>query len=206
MEFGEMKPGDDPAGELPAARAGSREALGQVLEACRGYLLVLAQQELDPHLRAKGGASDLVQETLADAVGAFADFHGTSTEELRRWLRRILLNNLVSFARRYRDADKRQVSREVALQTGSSSADVKGAIPADPLSPSGEAIKREQAEAIQKAMERLPDDYRQVILLRYQEEHSFEDIGRLMNLTPNAARKLWLRAIKRLRQESEGSS
>jgi RNA polymerase sigma-70 factor (ECF subfamily) len=200
-----MRPGDDLAGWLPAARAGSREALGQALEACRGYLLLLAQRELDPHLRAKGGASDLVQETLADAVGAFAHFHGTSPEELRRWLRRMLLNNLISFARRY-DADKRQLNREVALETGESSADLKGTVPADVLSPSGEAMEHEQAEAIQRALERLPDDYRRVILLRYQEDRSFDDIGRLMNLTPNAARKLWLRAIKRLRQESEGSS
>jgi RNA polymerase sigma-70 factor (ECF subfamily) len=51
----------DAAQWLPAARAGSREALGEVLEACRGYLLLLAQEELDPALQAKGGASDLVQ-------------------------------------------------------------------------------------------------------------------------------------------------
>src|SRR5262249_45736682 len=36
-------------------------------EAYRGYLLVLAQRELDPDLRAKGGASDLVQETFLEA-------------------------------------------------------------------------------------------------------------------------------------------
>jgi hypothetical protein len=36
---------------LPDARAGSSEALGQVLEACRGYLLVIAEQELEPALQ-----------------------------------------------------------------------------------------------------------------------------------------------------------
>src|SRR5262245_26207367 len=65
---------------LPAARAGSSEALGQVLEACRGYLLLIAGQELEPALRAKGGASDLVQQTFLEAQRDFAGFHGTTHE------------------------------------------------------------------------------------------------------------------------------
>jgi RNA polymerase sigma-70 factor (ECF subfamily) len=201
-----MKPGNDLAGWLPAARAGSSEALGQVLEACRGYLLLVAQRELDPHLQAKGGASDLVQETLVDAVRAFAHFHGESADDLRRWLRRLLLNNMISLARRYRAAGKRQLDREVPLETGNSAGEREGGVVADQPSPSGQAIANEQAEAIQRALDRLPEDYRLVILLRYQEEHTFDDIGRLMDLTPNAARKLWLRAIKRLQQETEGLS
>jgi hypothetical protein len=42
------------ARRLVTARAGSPDALGQALEACCGYLLMIAQQELDPELRAKG--------------------------------------------------------------------------------------------------------------------------------------------------------
>ena len=54
-------------GLLVAARRGSREALGNALEACRRYLLAIASRELDPDLRGKGGASDLVQETFLEA-------------------------------------------------------------------------------------------------------------------------------------------
>ena len=63
---------------LPAAQAGSREALGQVLEACRAYLLLIAREELDPALQAKGGASDLVQQTFLEAQRDFARFQGDS--------------------------------------------------------------------------------------------------------------------------------
>src|SRR5262245_40328741 len=52
---------------LAMARAGEGEALGRVLDSCRGYLLMIARQELDAGLQAKGGASDLVQETFVDA-------------------------------------------------------------------------------------------------------------------------------------------
>jgi RNA polymerase sigma-70 factor (ECF subfamily) len=189
---------------LAAARAGSREALGQVLEACRGYLLLLARRELDPDLQAKGGASDLVQETFLEAQKDFARFHGCSEEEVRAWLRQLLLHNLANFVRRYRATAKRQLGREVEVDAGGSSAGRGGKLPADVLSPSGLAMAHEQAEALRRALERLPEDYRQVILLRYQEQRPFEEIARLMHRSSSAVRTLWSRAIRRLRQEMGG--
>src|SRR6516164_9512157 len=91
---------------LAEARAGDRHALGQALEACRRYLLLVAERQLDPYLRAKGGASDLVQETFLEAQCVFRAFAGTSEAELRAWLRRLLLNNLGHFPRRYRATGK----------------------------------------------------------------------------------------------------
>ena len=104
----------DAAHLLAAARGGSHEVLGQVLNACRGYLLLIAGQELDPRLRAKGGASDVVQQTFLDAQRAFDRFAGDSDEELRAWLRQVLRHNLADFTRRYRDTGKRGVKRAVA--------------------------------------------------------------------------------------------
>lgn len=189
---------------LPAARAGSAEALGQLLETYRNYLLWIATRQLDPDLKAKGGASDLVQETFLKAQQHFNQFQGEGEGDLKAWLRQLLLNNVADFTRLYQQTAKRQVGREAPLQADSTGPDLAGEIAADTPSPSGEAIKQEQFRAIQEALARLPEDYRQVIVYRYHEERSFEDIGRLMNLTPNAARKLWVRAIKRLQQESAG--
>jgi RNA polymerase sigma-70 factor (ECF subfamily) len=189
---------------LPAARAGSPEALGQALEACRDYLLRIAQRELGSDLQAKGGASDLVQETVLDAIRDFAHFEGNTEAELLQWLRRLLLNNLADFTRQYRDTAKRQIGQEVQLEGGDSSAERGGGLAAALPSPSGEAMAHEQAEAIHRAVERLPDDYRRVIVLRYQEERSLEEIGDLLGLTANAARKLLLRAVERVQRELEG--
>jgi len=183
---------------LRAAQTGSREALGQALEACRGYLLVIAEQELAPELHAKGGASDLVQETFLDAQRDFARFAGDSEQELRAWLRQILLHNLDNFARRYRLTEKRALEREMDLPACRSSSFMPGGVAAAGPSPSGEAMDHEQAAALQRALEQLPEDYRQAICLRYQEEKSFEEIGRLMNRSANTARKLWLRAVEKL--------
>lgn len=186
---------------LAAARAGSKEALGEALEACRGYLLLVAQRELDPNLQAKGGASDLVQETFLEAQRDFPRFVGQSEDELLAWLRQMLMNNLFNFTRRYRTTAKRMVGREVTLPTDSSSTAPAPSPPAAGPSPSGLAMENEQAQALARAMARLPEDYRQAILLRYQEARTFEEIGELMQRSPNAARKLWLRAVERLQDE-----
>jgi RNA polymerase sigma-70 factor (ECF subfamily) len=186
---------------LQAARAGSAEALGAVLEGYRNYLLLVAERELDPVLRAKGGASDLVQETFLEAHRDFARFHGTAEGELRAWLRRLLLNNVANFTRRYRQTDKRQVALEQPLEPSSWSGTPGGRLPADTPSPSGQAAMDEEAQATQRALARLPDEYRQVLLWRYQDARSFEEIAGLLGRTPNAARKLWARALERLQEE-----
>jgi RNA polymerase sigma-70 factor (ECF subfamily) len=188
---------------LPEARAGSTEALGEILDACRKYLLLVAEQELAPELRGKGGASDLVQETLLEAVRDFARFRGETEDELLAWLRRLLHNNLADFARQYRETGKRQLAREVSLSPDSSAGGPAPDPAGSDLSPSGQAVADEEADAVRRTLARLPEEYRQVLLLRYQEDLSFEEIGRLMNLTANAARKLWARAGKRLQQELE---
>jgi RNA polymerase sigma-70 factor (ECF subfamily) len=188
---------------LPAARAGSPEALGQALEVYRNYLLLVAERELDSVLQAKAGASDLVQETFFEAQRDFGQFHGSSEEELRAWLRRLLLNNVANFTRHYH-AGKRQVGRELPLEPSSWSGTLGGGLPAETPSPSGQAVEHEQAEAVRRALERLPERYAQVLRWRYEEQRSFEEIGRLLQCTPKAAQKLWARALRRLQLELKG--
>jgi RNA polymerase sigma-70 factor, ECF subfamily len=194
------------ADHLPAARAGSREALGEALEACRAYLLRIANQGLDADLQAKGGASDLVQETFLEAHRDFARFQGSTEAELLAWLRCLLLNNVANFARSYRATSKRAVGREVRLESGDSSRAGNADLVAGTFSPSTEAMAHEKAEAVARALERLPEDHRRVIMLRNQERREFDDIGRLMDRSPDAARRLWSRAIERLQHELESPS
>ncbi len=194
----------DPAPEiehlLASARSGTPEALGEALEACRGYLLTIAQRELDPKLQPKGGASDLVQDTFLKAHLHFDRFQGTAEGELRAWLRELLLNNLRDFRRLYVESGKRQVDRETPLDRGVMKLEAAG-VAADVPSPSGLAMQEEDAVRLEIALKRLPDDYRQVLELRYREGLPLEEIAALMNRSQNAVRKLWSRAVLRLKQE-----
>lgn len=191
---------EDVAQWLPAARSGSREALGQVLEACRGYLLLIARQELDTELQAKGGASDLVQQTFLEAQRDFAKFQGTTHEALLAWMRRLLINNLANFRRDFH-RDKRRVTREVPLPGSDSQGPRGGGVDAKTATPSALMMLAEQTETLERALAKLPKDYRRVIELRHREERSFEAIAELMERSQNAVRKLWSRAIERLQQE-----
>jgi RNA polymerase sigma-70 factor (ECF subfamily) len=183
---------------LPAAKARQPVALGQVLEACRRYLLWIARKEMDPDLQPKAGASDLVQDTLLEAQRDIGHFQGETEGELLAWLRRLLLNNLSNFARSYRDTAKRRLDAEVPLDAGQADGPAATA-----PSPSDDLLAKEQLELILKARERLPADYRRVLTLWYEQERSFEEIGQAMNRSSNAARMLWMRAIERLQAELE---
>jgi RNA polymerase sigma-70 factor (ECF subfamily) len=180
---------------LSAARGGCRDALGNALESCRRYLLFVARQELAPELQAKGGASDLVQETFLAAHCAFERFHGTSEVELRSWLCQLLHHRAAKLGRRYRTTQKRRLVRETALTV----ARHDRALCSEQPSPSTAAIAHEQDQRLRQALAQLPDDYRLVITLRYLEQHSFEEVGRRMQRTASAARLLWLRAIERVK-------
>jgi RNA polymerase sigma-70 factor (ECF subfamily) len=202
-----MPRSDDPTIRLiRQARAGSHEALGRLLDGCRRYLLRIASEDLDPRLRAKGGASDLVQETFLEAQRDFGEFDGDSEQELLAWLRHRLRYRLGKFIRSYRQTARRAAAREVPLDDGDSSS-APGAVPAgDQPSPSERVLAEERDHLLEQAMKRLPEEYRRVIELRYRQGLSFEEIGRVLARTPNAARKLWARAIDRLKRDLRGES
>ena len=184
---------------LQAAQAGSNRDLGLLLETTRDYLLYVANHEFDVRLRQKIGPSDLVQETFVQAQAAFVRFQGSRESDVLRWLRRILLNKISDAQRQLHCSKKRNVAREQSLfGTAQASA---GQIADSHSSPSKCAIAKEEEVAIRRLIDRLPEEYQQVIRLRNWERLRFNEIGQRMERSDESARKLWFRAIKRLRQE-----
>lgn len=179
---------------LTAAQGGCHDSIGRAVESCRQYLLLIADRELEPALRARGGASDLVQETMLVAQQHFGRFHGQSEGELRAWTRRILLNQLAQFRRQHYRTGKRTVGVEVPLEQHEDSAERAGGH----TPPINQVIRSERLLALRQAVDQLPEHYRQAFLWRYQEGCSHETIGRRLGLSPEAARKLWVRIIERL--------
>jgi RNA polymerase sigma-70 factor (ECF subfamily) len=183
---------------IQAAKAGSPEPLGQLLQTCRNYLLLVATHELPPELRAKGGASDLVQETFLIAQKQFPRFDGCTEGELLAWLKGILRNTSAHFRRGYQAAKRGGAGREVAQ--GDEDGDLLGLVPDDATPPSSRASRREMTEILKIAIERIDDRDRNLLEWRQKEELTFEEIGRRLSVSPVAARKAWFRAIERLRQ------
>jgi RNA polymerase sigma-70 factor (ECF subfamily) len=65
--------------------------------------------------------------------------------------------------------------------------------------PRSEALQQERIELLFQALAKLPEDQRTAITLRNFEELDFAEIGRRLHRSPEAARKLWARAIESLR-------
>jgi RNA polymerase sigma-70 factor, ECF subfamily len=177
----------DEAARLLAARRGSPEALGLLLDSYRRYLLLIANGELPEALRAKVAASDVVQETFLEAQQDFATFRGDSPGELAQWLRRILLHNLANQCRRFQATESRQLDREVAL--------CEPDLPAAGPSPSRAAVAVEEHDALERAIQQLSEDYRRVLHWRHRDGFGFDEIGARLGRSAEAARKLWARAV-----------
>lgn len=188
---------------LQQARAGDPETLGKLLELYRRYLGLLARMQIGQRLQGKIDASDVVQETFLEAHRNFARFRGTSEAELVQWLRRILAGNLADLVRRYLGAQGRDVrlEREIADGMDQSSACLAQGLAASQTSPSQQASRREQAVLLADALARLPDDYREVLVLRHLEGLTFPDIARRLDRSVDSVEKLWMRGLARLKQE-----
>lgn len=187
-------------GASGAFGGGDGEPFGQAMEACRQYLLLVANHEIGADLRAKTGASDVVQETFLQAQIDRDRFRGRSSAELLAWLRQILLNKISNLGRHYRHTSKRRLCLEVRIDAPSGAASLKAGTP----SPSQHAVRREQELALARALDRLPDRYRQAVVWRHQEGLSFEEIGHRLGGSAEAARKVWARGVERLRREVQG--
>jgi RNA polymerase sigma-70 factor (ECF subfamily) len=170
------------------------------LERFRAYLRLLARLHLDPRLRGKLDASDVVQQTLLQACQALDGFRGGTEAELAAWLRRILARNLAHAARDL-GRDKRDVARERSLEQvlGQSSNRLGMWLAADQSSPSESAQRKEQAVLLADALESLPEAQREALVLHYWQDWTLPDIGRHLGRTPAAVAGLVQRGLRQLR-------
>jgi RNA polymerase sigma-70 factor (ECF subfamily) len=198
----------DPELLLRQARAHDGAALGRLLELYRGYLALLARLQIGRRLQGKVDAADLVQDTFLEAHRHFGLFQGSTEAELVSWLRQILVGQLARLVRRYYGTQRRDVrlERELAAELEQSSRVLDRGLVAPSSSPSDRAARREQAVLLAAALERLPEDYREVLILRHLEALSFPEVARRMGRTLESVKKLWARALPRLRGGLGGPS
>lgn len=186
---------------LQEARAGSREALGQLLGPFFFVLRARAERQMRAALRMKCGGSDLAQMTLLKAQAAFPTFRGNTPEELAAWLWGILRHNQQNFYRQHLGSQKRRVGREVPLDDGRASRRLRAKLEVRDAPAAEAAARREQDELIRRAVERLPLLPRRVVGLHGFGGLPFLEVGAALGCSEEAARKTFSRALRRLRRE-----
>jgi RNA polymerase sigma-70 factor (ECF subfamily) len=190
---------------LRRARAGDEDACGRLLEAYRGYLTFLARVQLGRRLQGKVDPSDLVQEAFLEAHRDFGQFQGQTEAELLAWLRRVLATSLADQVRRYRGTKRRdpRLERRLADELDQSSRGLQRGLVAPASSPSERAARREEAVRLAEALEHLPADHRDVLLLRHFQGLTFPAIAHRLNKSLDSVKNIWLRGLARLRRSLE---
>jgi RNA polymerase sigma-70 factor (ECF subfamily) len=177
-------------------------ARGQLLEGYRPYLTLLARVQIGRQLRGKADPEDLVQETFLLAHREFAGFRGQTEPELTAWLRRILATNLSMLVRHYLGTKARNPALEQRLadEIDQSSWAIARDLAAPISSPSHQASRREQAVLLANALDKLPADYREAIVLRHLEQLAFPEVAERMGRSLDSVKKLWVRGLAALRK------
>jgi len=194
---------ESPDQMLAQFRAGQSEAGNRLLRRYEPWLKLMARQQLQSRFQAKFDASDVVQQALLEAVRDFPQFRGQTEGEFIAWLRRILAHVLAHEVRRYAGTMKRDLDREVSMEQelAHTSRRLGDMVPGPGTSPSRKMMEGEQQAMLAAMLERLPEDYREVLVLRHLDGLSHDEIAARMGRNAGAVRMLWVRALARLREE-----
>jgi RNA polymerase sigma-70 factor (ECF subfamily) len=166
----------------------------------RNYLRFLARLQLDPRLRGKLDASDVVQQTLLEAVARKEQFRGGTEAEYLAWLRQMLIHNLADALRAYRQA-KRDIGREQAVEEAlqNSSARLAAAL-ADAGPDAPEQLERqERAMRLAEALEQLPERQRDALVCQHWHGWAVARIAQHLECSNEAVAGLLKRGLKQLR-------
>jgi RNA polymerase sigma-70 factor (ECF subfamily) len=180
-------------GEIAAGRP---EAFDRLFDRHRRHLLGVVKQRISPSLQARVDPSDVVQEIYIQAASQLQDYLARRPMPFRLWLRKTVQQRLRKLTEHHAAA-RRSNEREEPLPNRSSvllARRLVGIVP----SASREASDRERAHRVRQALQRLNDDDREILLLRYLEQISNQEIAFLLEIDPATASRRSGRALIRL--------
>jgi RNA polymerase sigma-70 factor, ECF subfamily len=183
-----MEPQSEEPRWIEAAVRGDQEAFRALVEAYKGPVYNLAYRML----RNPGEAEDAAQEIFVRAYTKLASYD--RTRKFSTWLLSIASNFCIDMLRRRRatfvDIDEMAYS-----------------IPSTAPGPERRALETEQREAVARAIDRLPDTYRLVTVLRYYYDLPYEEIERITGLSEATVKTRLFRARRQLEDllEAEGA-
>ncbi len=164
-------------------KRGSDEALTLIYEKYLDPMLTLAVGLLHD----AAAAEDVVQDVFV----AFAQ----SRRTLQMWgsLSGYLATSVVNRARDYRRRQRRQAWRDAEPHSS-----------AEPLGPEQTVILTEQAKLLAQAVAELPEEQREVVLLRLKAGMKFRDIAKFQQISINTALSRYRYGLERLRSMLDG--
>jgi RNA polymerase sigma-70 factor (ECF subfamily) len=167
---------------LDRARSGDRDAFAAIVERHQQYVyrLVIRMLRCD-----RENAADLAQEVFLRVYRGLGSFDGRA--RFSTWVHKITMNVVISDVRRRR-AGKRgrwTFSLDVPIAgTDDLCIEPQERGPA----PEERVYHGEIARAVRAAVDTLPDEFREAVLLRDLQDLSYEEIGEILDLPPGTVR------------------
>ena len=198
-------PNDDKTDALlDAARQGDGDAVNQLLQRHRRPIRRLIEMRLDRKVQRRVDVSDVVQDVMVEANNRLDKYLEDPAMAFHLWLRQIAWDRIIDTYRRHRVSAKRNMDREqpMSVPAGADHSTMELAVQlCDPgLTPAAAATQREIAGKIEAVIEQLPEQDREIILMRHYEHLSNLEIAEVLKLNPPAASMRYLRAVRRLRE------
>ncbi len=163
---------------------GSDAAVARLERQYAGELRLFSQRMLGD----AAAAEDVVQDVLARCCALSRA--QAPNRSVRGWLYQLARNRCIDLLRKRRE-------RSLPGQKSGS----PGVLPVDPCTtPSGKALKRERAMRILGCLDQLDDELRAVIVLRYFQDLSRDQIAEAMDLSPRSVKSRIGKAILELRR------
>lgn len=181
---------------LARARQGDAAAFRQLAQPLEARLL----RQAVALCRDPSAAEDLVSETLLQAWKSLANFNETC--RLSTWLYAILLHRYQKSLRAARSRPRPLAS--LPLADAQRHREAHEGLPSGDVSPSEAIAQEEEAAEIRSAVESLPEKHRQVILLRFFEDASLEEIATVLDCSVGTVKSRLHHALEKLRRRKIG--
>ena len=148
----------------------------------------------------KGEAEDLTQEVFIKINKGLKGFEGKSS--LSTWIYRLATNAALDrlHSRPFRE-DKQKISLSIDDEPGAENKDI--CIQEKELSAEREAIRTEMNECIREFVDKLPENYRTVIILSELKDLKNQEIADILGISLDAVKIRLHRARVKLKEEFE---
>ena len=183
---------------LESAMGGDEAAVDQLFNRHLPVVKESIRRRVAHCAQARFDASDVIQETHRTALQQLDEYLLRRPVRFRLWLLRNAQQRLIEFERKHLRAAKRAIDREVPLPDASSMG-LLGALGMSVRSPDDELVLREHARIVRLCLARLAELDRQVLLLRVFDGLKNVEVASVLDISPDAAKKRFARALERLR-------
>lgn len=167
-------------------------------------LMLVIASRMSPSLKRGMAPEDIWQEVLLHAWRDRHQCEWRGLRSFRSWLLSIIDHRIQRVAELQatlkRGGHVRVIPEASLRREGSTDGRFDWAGPAGSVTPGRAAIYREQAAAMQAALQALPEEFRDVVRLRLFDQLTMEAVAEQLGLTPGAARYRFARGAERYRQ------